>query len=64
MQHIFSQIIDSHTYFPQRFIDNSLAKVALGNKTKIVFLANKVFGQKFTRSFVFITQFLWGQDKP
>ena len=27
-----------------------IAKFALGNKTKIVFLANKVFGQKFTRN--------------
>jgi hypothetical protein len=31
----------------------SLAKVALGNKTKMVLLVNRVFGQKFTRTAIF-----------
>ena len=28
----------------------SLAKVGLGNKTKMFFLVNRVFGQEFTRN--------------
>ena len=38
IQHIFSQIIDSYLYSGSVI---SLAKVAIGNKAKMIFLANR-----------------------
>ena len=47
MQDIFSQIIDSSPYFPERFCDFSCKKFPFKTKQKVL---SYVFGQKFARN--------------
>ena len=72
MQHIFLQIIDICIFIFLKFSVISLQGKWLWNKTKKVFLVERVFGQKFMRNAkkfcflfpstafaIFITQTLW-----
>ena len=49
IQDIFSQIIDSSAYLPERLYDFSCMKIPFKTKQKVLFHVNN-FGQKFTRN--------------
>jgi hypothetical protein len=57
IQHILSQIIDSYFIFLKESVI-SIEKVVLGNKTKINFLVNRVFGQKLIQDWKQISHYI------